>query len=174
MNACSPAFRESNTNMLSNTEVRHARSDRRSTGYLHAVRSHDEVHPRAVLGRELRGVVDERAAEDCSNEAPSLSPMEACMQASLFAGEFACVEEKHKPEQDEHDAGEARFMARKNLDGIDWEIMNNEDHSSITPRALAAGLRSVHRIRPGVHVEELKKATSEMLQDFASSRRGTR
>ena len=31
-----------------------------------------------------RGLLDERAAEDRSNEAPELSPLEACMQLSLF------------------------------------------------------------------------------------------
>lgn len=40
-----------------------------------------------------------------------------------------------------------------------WEIMNNENHTSIGPRAIAAGLRSVHRLRPGVHTEELRAAT---------------
>ncbi len=33
-----------------------------------------------------------------------------------------------------------------------WEFMGNESHSSIAPRAIAAGLRSVFRMRPGVHV----------------------
>jgi hypothetical protein len=32
-----------------------------------------------------------------------------------------------------------------------WEFMGNESHSSIAPRAIAAGLRSVFRMRPGVH-----------------------
>ncbi|MBS0412640.1 MAG: alpha/beta hydrolase [Proteobacteria bacterium] len=30
-----------------------------------------------------------------------------------------------------------------------WELMNQEDHASIAPRAIAAGLRSVHGLRPG-------------------------
>jgi predicted alpha/beta superfamily hydrolase len=47
---------------------------------------------------------------------------------------------------------------------IQWEIMNNEDHSSIAPRAIAAGLRSVHGLRPGVHDEEIKRATAAMLE----------
>lgn len=38
---------------------------------------------------------------------------------------------------------------------LHWEIMNNENHTSITPRAIAAGLRSVHRLRPGVHSAEI-------------------
>jgi len=41
---------------------------------------------------------------------------------------------------------------------IDWEIMNHEDHTSIATRAVAAGLRSVHRLRPGVHAAELAQA----------------
>jgi hypothetical protein len=53
-----------------------------------------------------RGLVDEREAEDRSNEAPALSPMEACMQASLFAGELLRVEEKERPPE-EPVAGEA-------------------------------------------------------------------
>lgn len=42
---------------------------------------------------------------------------------------------------------------------LHWEIMNNEDHSSIAPRAISAGLRSVHRLRPGVHIEEIRAAS---------------
>jgi predicted alpha/beta superfamily hydrolase len=45
---------------------------------------------------------------------------------------------------------------------VEWEIMNNEDHGSIAPRAVAAGVRSVHRLRPGVHDEEVKRAAAEM------------
>lgn len=41
---------------------------------------------------------------------------------------------------------------------LEWEIMNNENHTSIPARAVSAGLRSVHRIRPGVHDAELAKA----------------
>lgn len=42
---------------------------------------------------------------------------------------------------------------------LQWEIMNHENHASIGARAIAAGLRSVHRLRPGVHTEELRAAT---------------
>lgn len=42
---------------------------------------------------------------------------------------------------------------------LEWEIMNNEDHASIQARSVAAGLRSVHRLRPGVHDAELRRAT---------------
>ena len=43
--------------------------------------------------RELRrrALLDERAAEDRSNEAPELSPLEACMQLSLFGNTFLCL-----------------------------------------------------------------------------------
>ena len=47
---------------------------------------------------------------------------------------------------------------------IDWEIMNNEDHGSIQLRAIAAGLRSVHRLRPGVHDAEIKRSREAMLE----------
>jgi predicted alpha/beta superfamily hydrolase len=33
---------------------------------------------------------------------------------------------------------------------LTWELMNNEDHYSIMPRAVCAGLRSVHGTRPAV------------------------
>src|SRR5262249_44631413 len=46
---------------------------------------------------------------------------------------------------------------------IDWEIMNNEDHGSIQLRAVAAGLRSVNRLRPGVDESEVKKKQAAML-----------
>src|SRR5262245_60342039 len=41
---------------------------------------------------------------------------------------------------------------------LQWEVMNNEDHTSVPLRAISAGLRSVHRLRPGVHLEEIKRA----------------
>jgi hypothetical protein len=47
-----------------------------------AVAARVEKRMRRFLRR--RGLVDERAAEDRSNEAPELSPLEACMQMSLF------------------------------------------------------------------------------------------
>jgi len=47
---------------------------------------------------------------------------------------------------------------------VHWEIMNNEDHASIAARAIAAGLRSVHRVRPGVHDEEVLRQSAEMMK----------
>lgn len=47
---------------------------------------------------------------------------------------------------------------------IDWEIMNHEDHASIQLRAIAAGLRSVHRLRPGVHTAEIKEAQAALME----------
>jgi predicted alpha/beta superfamily hydrolase len=49
---------------------------------------------------------------------------------------------------------------------IDWEIMNNEDHGSIQLRAIAAGLRSVHHLRPGVHDAEVKRVQAELLEEI--------
>jgi predicted alpha/beta superfamily hydrolase len=47
---------------------------------------------------------------------------------------------------------------------LQWEVMNNEDHSSIPLRAIAAGLRSVHRLRPGVHVEEIRRSQAARVE----------
>lgn len=47
---------------------------------------------------------------------------------------------------------------------IDWEVMNNEDHGSIQLRAIAAGLRSVHQLRPGEHDAEVRAAQAAMLE----------
>jgi uncharacterized protein len=52
---------------------------------------------------------------------------------------------------------------------VQWEIMNNEDHVSIAPRAIAAGLRSVFRVRPGVHDAEIAR---EMAARLAAMRAG--
>jgi len=81
-----------------------------STSDVAAVAARVEKRMRRWLRR--RGLVDEREAEDRSNEAPALSPMEACMQASLFSGELLRVEEKERPPE-EPEAGEARFWAQK-------------------------------------------------------------
>lgn len=53
---------------------------------------------------------------------------------------------------------------------LHWEVMNNEDHVSIPLRAIAAGLRSVHRLRPGVHPDEIRRAQASRLE--AMLRRG--
>ena len=46
---------------------------------------------------------------------------------------------------------------------VHWEIMNLEDHGSIPARAISAGLRSVFRLRPGVHQDELTKMMQERM-----------
>jgi hypothetical protein len=51
---------------------------------------------------------------------------------------------------------------------IDWEIMNQEDHGSIQLRAVAAGLRSVHRLRPPVPESEVRKAQAALLEAMAA------
>lgn len=50
---------------------------------------------------------------------------------------------------------------------LHWEIMNNEDHVSIAPRAIAAGLRSVLRLRPGVHRAEIAAAQAVFRSRFS-------
>lgn len=53
---------------------------------------------------------------------------------------------------------------------IDWEMMNDEDHASIQLRAVAAGLRSVHRLRPGVHDAEIRQAQAAMLKAMSEGK----
>lgn len=43
---------------------------------------------------------------------------------------------------------------------LTWEIMNNENHTSIAPRAIATGLRAVHNLRPGINEAQLASATA--------------
>jgi hypothetical protein len=48
----------------------------------------ERVERRVTRWLRRRGLIDERAAEERSNEAPELSPLEACMQLSLFGSTF--------------------------------------------------------------------------------------
>jgi predicted alpha/beta superfamily hydrolase len=50
---------------------------------------------------------------------------------------------------------------------IEWEIMNHEDHASIPQRAMAAGLRSVYRVRPGVHEAEIGRIQAAAMEAMA-------
>lgn len=55
---------------------------------------------------------------------------------------------------------------------VHWEVMNNEDHQSITPRAIAAGLRSVHGVRPGVHHEEIARQGAARMEALRALSKG--
>jgi hypothetical protein len=55
---------------------------------------------------------------------------------------------------------------------LGWEIMANEDHTSIVPRGVAAGLRAVHRLRPGVHDEELAEAAARFAAGYEGETSG--
>jgi ribosomal protein S27E len=52
-----------------------------------------------------RKLVDERPAEERSNEAPDVSPLEACMQLSLFGGNFLRMGGAANDVEDEHRRG---------------------------------------------------------------------
>jgi predicted alpha/beta superfamily hydrolase len=52
---------------------------------------------------------------------------------------------------------------------LGWEIMSNEDHTSILPRGVSAGLRAVHRLRPGVHTAEVAEAGSRFAASYGLS-----
>ena len=43
---------------------------------------------------------------------------------------------------------------------LTWEIMNNENHTTIAPRAIVTGLRAVHNLRPGIDEAQLASATA--------------
>jgi hypothetical protein len=68
------------------------------------------VAKRMARWMRRRQLLDERPAEERSNEAPELSPLEACMQMSLFGGTFLRLAEDGAPlgEADDHE----RFRKR--------------------------------------------------------------
>lgn len=53
---------------------------------------------------------------------------------------------------------------------VQWEVMNNEDHASIQARGIAAGLRSVHRMRPGVHDDEIRREADARMAAMQATR----
>jgi hypothetical protein len=76
-----------------------------------------------------RGLVDEHAAEDRSNEAPELSPLEACMQLSLVDSTYLRLEEGGVPVPlDEH-----RFRAAPGPQGA--EVSGFNVHAGVAVRA---------------------------------------
>jgi predicted alpha/beta superfamily hydrolase len=50
---------------------------------------------------------------------------------------------------------------------LSWEIMNRENHTSIAARSIAAGLRAVHRVRPGV--DSAASAPAEAFRKFVAN-----
>jgi hypothetical protein len=96
------------------------RETRGGPAIFHERRAPSMLDVAAVAGRvdkrmrrwlRRHGLIDERAAQERSNEAPALSPMQACMQASLCAGEFARVQQSELREQD--DDAQARLSTKK-------------------------------------------------------------
>ena len=67
------------------------------------------VEKRMCRWLRRRGLLDERAAEDRSNEAPELSPLEACMQMSLFGSTYVRLAKDGAPVPLARE--EARFRA---------------------------------------------------------------
>ena len=67
------------------------------------------VEKRRCRWLRRRGLLDERAAEDRSNEAPELSPLEACMQMSLFGSTYVGLAKDGAPAPLTRE--EARFRA---------------------------------------------------------------
>jgi len=52
---------------------------------------------------------------------------------------------------------------------LEWEIMNKENHPSILPRAISAGLRSVHRARPDARTSAHERSCAALLADQRST-----
>ena len=50
---------------------------------------------------------------------------------------------------------------------VHWDVMDHENHASIQLRAIAAGLMSVHRLRPGIHQAEIKKVNAALLESMS-------
>jgi hypothetical protein len=87
------------------------------------------VEKRMIRWLRRRGLVDERAAEDRSNEAPELSPLEACMQLSLVDSTYLRLAEGGVPVPlDEH-----RFRAAPGPQGA--EVSGFNVHAGVAVRA---------------------------------------
>jgi hypothetical protein len=85
--------------------------DRSAPSVLDVAAVAGRVDKRMLRWLRRRGLLDERAAQERSNEAPALSPLSACMQASLWAGEFARVQQSELRQED--DDAEARLSTQK-------------------------------------------------------------
>jgi Putative transposase len=57
----------------------------------------ERVEKRMTRWLRRRGLLDARPAEERSNEAPESSPLEACIQMSLFGGTFLRLEADGTP-----------------------------------------------------------------------------
>jgi hypothetical protein len=79
-----------------------------------------------------RGLLDERPAEERSNEAPELSPLEACMQMSLFGGTFARLSEDGASPRRDADDTERYREPKKSLFAA--EASGFDVHAGITVR----------------------------------------
>jgi hypothetical protein len=102
-----------------------------------------------------RDLLDERPAEERSNEAPDVSPIEACIQTSLFGGTFLRLDKDGTalPE----DSGHERFRARKN-DPWSAEVLGFNIHAGVVIEATdRAGLERLCRYgaRPCFSLERL-------------------
>jgi hypothetical protein len=69
------------------------------------------IRGRALRWVRKRGLLDERPAEERSNEAPERSALDACAEVALRGGEFVTIEKGAIAEAD--DGGEARFEPKR-------------------------------------------------------------
>jgi hypothetical protein len=79
-----------------------------------------------------RKIFDERPHEERANEAPSQSPLEACMQLSLFGGTFLKLDKSGVPPVDEEDDERLRPRTKSPLRA---EVRGFNLHAGVTVRA---------------------------------------
>jgi hypothetical protein len=88
------------------------------------------VEARMTRWLRRRGLIDERPAEERSNEAPEPSPLEACMQLSLFSGTFLRLDADGTPVPLEDE----RFGAKMKSPWV-AEAAGFNVHAGVTVRA---------------------------------------
>jgi len=92
------------------------------------------VEERLMRWRRRRELVDERPIEEQSNEAPELSPLESCMQLSLFGGVFVRLDEGGVPlAEPDDDRFRTRGKSAKSTSAA--EVAGFNIHAGVTIRA---------------------------------------
>jgi hypothetical protein len=110
------------------------------------------VDKRMMRWLRRRKLVDDRPSEERSNEAPELSPLEACMQLSLFGGTFVRLDEDGVPlaEADDEDRFRPRGKSRCVRRPARWQASTSM-RASRSARGIAPALNgcaATARARP--------------------------
>ncbi|XYI00721.1 transposase [Sorangium sp. So ce1128] len=113
------------------------------------------VEKRMMRWLRRRKLVDDRPSEERSNEVPELSPLEACMQLSLFGGTFVRLDEDGVPLAEADDEDRFRPRGKSPWAG---EVAGFNIHAGVTIRAGdRAGLERLCRYgaRPPFSLERI-------------------